>query len=87
MSNYHARENISREDLMKDRAFLSDAAVYMAERTGELFNDDQELFEAFVEQRRKSSVNEIDAYGDFKYVSGSDEESKSRAGKLFLTFD
>lgn len=87
MSEYHARENVSREELMKDRDFLFDAAMYMEEITGETYDSNEELFEAFVEQRRMSSVNEIDAYKDFKHVSGADEETKTRAGKLFLTFD
>tara|TARA_R110002020_G_scaffold79124_2_gene198547 strand:+ start:5709 stop:9092 length:3384 start_codon:yes stop_codon:yes gene_type:complete len=87
MSEYFTRQNISKEDLLKDRDFLFDASIYMSERTGETFNTNEELYEAFVEHRRKSSVNEIDAYKDFKYVSGSDEETKTRAGKLFLTFD
>ena len=87
MSEYHIRESLSREELMKDNEFLSDAATYMAERTGKVFENRDELFEAFVEQRRMASINEIDAYKDFKYVSGADEETKTRAGKLFLTFD
>ena len=71
MSEYHARENVSREELMKDRDFLFDAAMYMSEITGETYDSNEELFEAFVEQRRMSSVNEIDAYKDFKHVSGA----------------
>ena len=87
MQDYHAQQNLTREALLKNDAFLTDAAIYMGKRTRRTFETDEELFDAFVEQMRMSSVNEIDAYRDFDYIRQADEVEKNRAGKLFLAFD
>ena len=73
MKDYHAQQNLTREALLKNDAFLTDAAIYMGKRTRRTFETDEELFDAFVEQMRMSSVNEIDAYRDFDYIRQADE--------------
>ena len=65
MQDYHAQETLSREELLKNDAFITDAAIYMGKRTRRTFKTNEELFDAFIEQMRMSSVNEMDAYGDF----------------------
>jgi len=87
MKDYHAQQNLTREALLKNDAFLTDAAIYMGKRTRRTFETDEELFDAFVEQMRMSSVNEVDAYRDFDYIRKANDVEKNRAGKLFLAFD
>ena len=84
---YHEKNNMTREELLRDDSFINDAAMYMSQRTEKSFDTREELLDAFVNQRRMATVNEIDAYGDYKYVSGATDDEKTRAGKLFLTFD
>ena len=87
MQDYHAQETLSREELLKNDAFITDAAIYMGKRTRRTFKTNEELFDAFIEQMRMSSVNEMDAYGDFDYIRAANDKEKNRAGKLFLAFD
>ena len=87
MKNYFAGAKLKREDLLRDNDFLKDAAQFLKGRTGRQYDDDEDLFEAFVEHMRIASVNEITAVRDLNYVKKADQESKDQAGRLYIAFD
>ena len=87
MKNYFASANLSRTDLLRDRDFLKDAAAFMKGRTGKEYEDDEDLYEAFVEHMRIATVNEITAVRDLNYIKKSNEVAKDQAGRLYIAFD
>ena len=87
MRNYFARSKIRRSDLLQDKDFLNDAASFLKGRTGRQYDDDEELFEAFVEHMRIANVNEITAVRDLNYIKKANTDGKDQAGRLYLTFD
>tara|TARA_R100000808_G_scaffold7917_1_gene22716 strand:+ start:5316 stop:8891 length:3576 start_codon:yes stop_codon:yes gene_type:complete len=87
MKNYFANQTLSRDRLIDDSDFIRDASQFLKARTGKEYDDDEELFEAFVEHMRIGSVSEITAIKDRNYIMKADQESKDQAGRLFLTFD
>ena len=42
MKDYHAQQNLTREALLKNDAFLTDAAIYMGKRTRRTFETEEE---------------------------------------------
>ena len=87
MRNYFSRARISRTDLLRDKDFLRDAGSFMKGRTGKEYEDDEELYKAFVEHMRIATVNEITAVRDLNYIKKADEAAKDQAGRLYIAFD
>ena len=87
MRNYFAGAKLKRQDLLRDQDFLKDAAEFLKGRTGREYDDNEKLFEAFVEHMRIASVNEVTAIRDLNYVKKADQASKDQAGRLYITFD
>ena len=87
MENYYTKEALSRKALLADPDFVKDAREFLRGRTKKEYEDNDELFNAFVEHMRVGTISEITAIRDRSYVKKADEDSKAQAGRLFLTFD
>ena len=85
--DYFSRPTIDRESLLKDRNFLSDARSFLKNRTGKEYQDDEDLFNAFIEHMRIGTISEVTAIRDRNYIKKANQKEKNRAGKLYITFD
>lgn len=79
---------ITKEELINNEQFLDDASVFLETRNNEIYEDPEELYDAYMSHMRDSEVNEKTTYGDWMYVSElKDETEKQRAARLYHTFD
>ena len=79
---------LTKEELINNELFLDDASVFLENRTDEIYEDPEELYDAYMSHMRDSEVNEWTTYQDWMYVSElKDEEEKKRAARLYHTFD
>jgi hypothetical protein len=81
---------LTKDELLNDENFIKDASAYLEARNKDIYAEPEEVYDAFMSQMRESSVNEVETYRDWMYVSelGDDAiEEKTRAAKLFHTFD
>ena len=87
--SYFQRDNLSKEDLLKDNEFLSDAQEYLVKRTDTFYGSPEEIYNAWVEQNRVVNVNEVSAIKDYNYATSKDrtEEEKDQMGRLYLAYD
>ena len=87
--SYFQRDNLSKEDLLKDDEFLSDAQEYLVKRTNTFYGSPEEIYNAWVEQNRVVNVNEVSAIKDYNYATskGRTEEEKDQMGRLYLAYD
>lgn len=81
-------DQLSRESLLKNREFLSDALSFLEKRTGtKEFESDEEVLDKFMEHMRFHETNEVTAVRDLMYAQEADEESKKQFGNLLRTWD
>ena len=87
--SYFQSDNLSKEDLLKDEEFLSDAQEYLVKRTDTFYGSPEEIYNAWVEQNRVVNVNEVSAIKDYNYATSKDrtEEEKDQMGRLYLAYD
>lgn len=87
--SYFQRDKLSKEDLLNDEEFLSDAQEYLVKRTDTFYGSPEEIYNAWVEQNRVVNVNEVSAIKDYNYATSKDrtEEEKDQMGKLYLAYD
>src|SRR5210317_307602 len=79
---------LTKEELVNNDLFLDDASVFLESRTNEIYEEPEELYDAYMSHMRDSEVNEWTTYEDWMYVSElKDEEEKKRAARLYHTFD
>ena len=86
---YHEKNKLSKDELLNNNEFLSDAQAYLVKRTGEYYGSPEEIYDAWIEQSRVASINEISAIRDYNYVSSRDrtQEEKEQMGRLYLAYD
>ena len=86
---YYEKNKLSKDELLDNNEFLSDAQAYLVKRTGEYYGSPEEIYDAWVEQSRVASINEISAIRDYNYVSSKDrtQEEKEQMGRLYLAYD
>lgn len=89
---YWQGSSLKKEELINDNAFIIDAADYLNKRTNTYYDaagDREEIYNEFIEVFRGSSVNEVSAIKDWRYVNAEErtDSDKEQMGKLFLTFD
>jgi hypothetical protein len=86
---YYDKENIRSDELKKDEMFLSEAQDHLLKRTGEYYDNADDIYNAWVELNRVASINEISAIKDYNYVSSKDrtQEEKEQMGRLYLAYD
>jgi len=89
---YHLydKSNLTKEKLMQDRNFVSDASSFLIDREGytaEEMTDPEAVYDAYMEHFRVQNVNEITATRDLMYAENTDDAGRERLGKLMDTFD
>jgi len=80
-------EELNRDILTQDQDFLVDASDYLMKRTGKDLEDPNEIYDAFMEQMRYHTVNELDTVSDLMYAQEADENNREQMARLFETFD
>ena len=89
MKTYEFAEDneLTRDLLTKDVEFLTDASSYLVKRTGKDLEDPNEIYDAFMEQMRYHTVNELDTVSDLMYAQEAEDEDREQMARLFETFD
>ena len=81
-------EDLNREVLTQDADFMNDAMSFLEKRTGKAdFENEDEVFDEFMEHMRFHNTNEITAVRDLMYAQEADDEDKAEFGRLLSTFD
>ena len=62
--NLYNDEDLTKEVLLEDADFISDAAQFLGERQGFYSDNAEELYDRFMEHFRYQNVNEITATRD-----------------------
>lgn len=75
------------DELKQNPDFVKDAKSFLYERTGKYYRKPEDVVDAFFEQRRKASINELDLIGDIEYAQKASDESAERFGRLIDEFD
>ena len=89
---YLKNKDLNKENLIKDKQFRNDAALFLEDRGGYEFDYSDEdvneqIYDAFMEHFRKQNVNEVTATRDLFYAQTADSEAKERFGNLMNTYD
>ena len=80
-------KELNRDILTQDQDFLVDASDYIIKRTGKDLEDPNEIYDAFMEQMRYHTVNELDTVSDLMYAQEANDEDREQMARLFETFD
>ena len=80
-------EDLNKDVLVKDLDFISDASQFLAGRTGEVPQTDEEVYDKFMEHMRFHETNEVTAVRDLMYAQEADDEQKQQFGRLLETWD
>jgi len=87
---YHQQDEIDKERLLKDKQFLRDARVFLAQREGYEADDlisPEDVYDRYMEHFRFQNVNEVTAVNDLLYAQNADDEGKERMARLMQTYD
>ena len=84
---YAKDDELTREDLIADKDFIIDAGDYLAKRGALDSEDPNEIYDAFMEQMRYHTVNELDTVSDLMYAQEAEDEDREQMARLFETFD
>jgi hypothetical protein len=80
-------EELTEDNLLQNKDFISDASIFLYDRTGEDVYEPQEVLDEFLHQMRFASANEISMYRDLEYAQNTSDEGKARFGRLMDAFD
>lgn len=81
-SNPFTEESLKGNDL-----FLNDASTFLQERTGESYEDPDEIMANFLEQMRIGTVNEVSMLRDLEYAKKANQEGKKRFARLIDVYE
>ena len=86
--NYYNKEDLTKENLIANPDFLSDAYDFLAERNNNKdLNSPEEVYDEFMEHMRYGSVNEITALRDLEYAQNADLLERDKFGRLIDIYD
>ena len=86
---YH-KDNLSRDTLLQNENFLADTRQFLIERENyqaEELDDDNYVYDQFMEHFRFQNVNEVTAIKDLLHAQSSDQEGRDRMARLMSTYD
>jgi len=86
---YH-KDNLTKEKLLADEDFINDASGFLISRenyTAEELQDNELVYDQFMEHFRFQNVNEVTAIKDLIYAQDLDQDGKDRMGRLMQTYD
>ena len=86
--SYSKKEEVTKEDLINDPDFYSDAQQFLLERNGVTKSmSPEDTYDAFMEHMRYHNVNEVTTLRDLEYAQNASVEGKLRFASLIDTFD
>ena len=86
---YH-KDNLTKDKLLADPDFVSDATKFLIGRenyTADELQDQELVYDQFMEHFRFQNVNEVTALKDLMYAQDLDQDGKDRMGRLMQTYD
>ena len=85
---YSQKDELTKNDLLRDFEFYDDAKKFLAEREGKKdLKNPQEVYDAFMEHMRFHNVNEVTTLRDLEYAQNASQESKLRFANLIDAYD
>src|SRR5210317_952811 len=85
---YSQKDNLTKDDLLKDFEFYDDAKKFLAERGGKKdLTKPAEVYDAFMEHMRFHNVNEVTTIRDLEYAQNASQEGKLRFANLIDAYD
>jgi len=85
---YSQKDNLTKDDLLKDFEFYDDAKKFLAEREGKKdLTKPTEVYDAFMEHMRFHNVNEVTTIRDLEYAQNASQEGKLRFANLIDAYD
>jgi hypothetical protein len=89
---YHEYDEkyLNKNTLIKDNDFIDDASAFLIDREGyraEELDTQSKVYDAYMEHFRVQNVNEVTALKDMNYAQETDDEGRSRMGRLMDTYD
>ena len=88
--NSFQQKFLNKENLINNEGFIKDASEFLIKRenkkASELQNN-EDVYDAFLEHFRQQNVNEITALKDLNYANRANDEEKKQFGRLMDTFD
>ena len=81
--SYSKKEEVTKEDLINDPDFYSDAQQFLLERNGVTKSmSPEDTYDAFMEHMRYHNVNEVTTLRDLEYAQNASVEGKLRFASL-----
>jgi hypothetical protein len=85
--NDYTSDFLTKDVLMQDEDFLSDASSFMYKRTGDVLTEPDEIYEKYLEHMRISDVNEATTAQDYYYAQRAEDEDKAEMARLYHAYD
>ena len=86
-----SQEDLTRENLINNIGFITDASNFLAEREDYYSDNVEDIYDRYLEHFRYQNVNEVTAVRDMyqaqDYKRKGDDEGLARMGRLMDTFD
>ena len=80
-------EDLTKENLLQDDQFIADATTFLGQREDFYTDNNEELYDRFMEHFRYQNVNEVTATRDLFFAKDADDATKSAMAGLQETFD
>ena len=88
--NTYDQKYLNRKNLLEEKDFLNDAALFLMDREGyssDELSTNEKIYDAFMEHFRVQNVNEVTATRDLLHAQETDDEGRARMGRLMDTYD
>ena len=86
-----SKEELNRENLINDTDFIYDAKQFLYDREDYQSDNDEDIYDRYLEHFRYQNVNEVTAVRDMylaqEYEKNGDDEGLARMGRLMKTFE
>ena len=87
--SYEEEDVTTKAGLVGDNDFLTHAQRFLQKRTHKFYSKPEEIYSEWIEQFRSSTVNEVSAIKDFRYISSKErtEDEKAEMGRLYIAYE
>ena len=86
-----SKEELNKDNLIKDVDFIYDAKQFLYDREDYQSEDNEDIYDRYLEHFRYQNVNEVSAVRDMylaqDYERKGDDEGLARMGRLMSTFE
>lgn len=87
MYNETEKDELNKEDLINDEQFLDDASEFLLRRTGNYYDNAEDIFENYLNHMRWHSSNDVTPVRDLMFAQKADPKMKDRMARLFSSYD